>query len=1314
MGFFSKDQSSAYTPIDDDTLAAIAERETQSGNSITWQDIARFNWGTADPDVVDEFMRDRMGCYKRGPDKRFVFSADIEPEVPLYIPRRFARTGLAIDATHTVTVRREPEPPQQFKACASVSGPTFEFDKSFVCPSVVDDLEALQAELTNHPDAKILVMGHTDKVGRNAYNKGLSERRARSIQAFITNDVEAWIELADDTREQWGLREAQVILEDMAIEEPRYDPGNVDGVNSSSTREAVRAFQTDHPPLAVDGVYGPNTRRSLFEAYMSGKHDIEIDAERFMSPPESGVMGCGERNPLERIDDERDADGREVDESDREERCETNRRVTFFLFDSARLPRVPCAIGDAAPCELRVTPPAHLRRDSFSCSFYDSLARHCEGGSPLAIGDTVRVHLRLVWLDPDGNQRPFPAELPVSVRFGDGSQRDLTTVADGRVAFATAKGKGSFTLVIDSGEQAFIASNPSGAADADRLATQDEIADLVREGWRMWRLPGLLTLDNCDWRIDAAAAPTYTRPTFEALDSVDAIGDHDTPCVVELDPRWSYMKLLYFDKTLERTLSIPPIVAEGFNDRDASDGTPDSQSNWMTASSGCQCLPWILSKAADGTSIDKPDAQSLLRFRTKPDTFIDARAASADGGGRVLVTRNAGSLSTDPGLNEGTDTSDDIRAFDWDPRIAYYDLPEAWASRNYWTQDGITGGDGDRFEAVMGARGATRTSDADPVMFSLDDVVLVDGSGRQTIEDQSASGASQALSEANSRLVLFHLDHINDFQLAIHNPRPDMAHYSNVSFSENLIRHVPAHARLVIFCSAFYSIWDKRTRADAGLDFDANHVLGARAAVLNDDSVHAFDPCHVNFSTNQPSNDYCQYKCGNYELHYLHYCGLKDSKPLSYLMIYWNCRFRLHSDTPASDPALNANWRQDFEQNGMVTAMDRSTRPYLLERSDGSKDLLVRPYYYLEAKPDGGGGEHQCMVEISKTRGAWMLPRVAKFEQTAHSPRPGAYGTADDSLPDVDGSTFPPLTSSHEYGHATGCFDDYLYSLEVEGTTYFGVPGFSQPYTAPGGPYHKDRLARMYHNRSPRMRNYWHFVNWVNDERSGKLNRFLEGTRFKLTYTFSGAASPIELDLADSRFRDTCSPSWRSNGQAVGGTGRADFLLYKTGGETGHTLDPGYVFDGILVVRTLINIDFDRTFSDWLAGRPWTHNDRRNWIQQYLQLPIDGALNRFYIQCSGAAHFDKIYLLVNPFFWSDDAGSPPETPHFEIEVTRDGSSDFSTSGTDIECGNQVSSDRLVRYLYGKTSAMPFAAADLGAAATWVARVAGGTAQVQTR
>jgi len=354
MGFEKRGSAKKYEPKDGDSLEAIAKRETDAGNRLTADEITRFNWGTSDPDVVDELLRDELGCYKRGEDKRFVFSADAESKSDLYIPKAFEKTGLATDNTHTLRVKKQPPPPHQFEGCTEIQGVTFEFDKSFVRPSVVDDLDKLQEEIDKHPEAKIMVWGHTDKVGSDAYNKELSERRAKSVYAFITNQPDIWEELYD--KENWGTKAVQEILKDMG---GVYDPGAVDGVKGPKTEQAIRNFQGDHG-LAVDGVAGPNTRKKLFTEYMAGKHDIKIEDSQFMDPKH---MGCGEFNPM----------------IETEAAEEKNRRVTFYLFNPARLPSLPCKEGDLAPCRKQVAAPLPRHKDSFHCSFYDSIAKNCTG-----------------------------------------------------------------------------------------------------------------------------------------------------------------------------------------------------------------------------------------------------------------------------------------------------------------------------------------------------------------------------------------------------------------------------------------------------------------------------------------------------------------------------------------------------------------------------------------------------------------------------------------------------------------------------------------------------------------------------------------------------------------------------------------------------------------------------------------------------------------------------------------------------------------------------------------------------------------------
>lgn len=373
MGFDTRDSATRYVPRDGDTLEAIAERETAAGNPITWQDLARYNWGTADPDAVNEHLRDELGARLRNAANDFVLSADDEARSDLLIPVRFTKGGLAQETTHTLRVRRVVAPPQ-FLGCCAIPGTTFAYDSSFVRPAIADHLAPLANALDQHPDAKVMIFGHTDRVGTEAYNKTLSERRAESVFAFITNDAAAWEALYQ--QEQWGTRAIQEILKD--LEDPAFDPGPVDGVYGPKTQQAVRAYQTSRG-LAPDGVAGPVTRQQLFTDYMTGAHDIDLGPDRFMEPKH---MGCGEFNPVEET----------------EAASEPNRRVTFFLFHPDRLPNLPCAHGQLAPCHRQIDPPAPRHVPSFLCSFFDSLARTCPS-------ETTFLSIAIRILDPD--REPF-------------------------------------------------------------------------------------------------------------------------------------------------------------------------------------------------------------------------------------------------------------------------------------------------------------------------------------------------------------------------------------------------------------------------------------------------------------------------------------------------------------------------------------------------------------------------------------------------------------------------------------------------------------------------------------------------------------------------------------------------------------------------------------------------------------------------------------------------------------------------------------------------------------------------------------------
>jgi outer membrane protein OmpA-like peptidoglycan-associated protein len=65
------------------------------------------------------------------------------------------------------------------------SGLLFDFDSDRVREQAGTNLRNLAASLDKYPNTDLLIVGHTDSVGSDFYNQGLSERRARSVSDFL-------------------------------------------------------------------------------------------------------------------------------------------------------------------------------------------------------------------------------------------------------------------------------------------------------------------------------------------------------------------------------------------------------------------------------------------------------------------------------------------------------------------------------------------------------------------------------------------------------------------------------------------------------------------------------------------------------------------------------------------------------------------------------------------------------------------------------------------------------------------------------------------------------------------------------------------------------------------------------------------------------------------------------------------------------------------------------------------------------------------------------------------------------------------------
>src|SRR6476619_5873687 len=65
------------------------------------------------------------------------------------------------------------------------SGLLFDFDSDVVRPEARTNLRNLAASLDKYPGSDLLIVGHTDNVGSDSYNLGVSDRRANSAVTYL-------------------------------------------------------------------------------------------------------------------------------------------------------------------------------------------------------------------------------------------------------------------------------------------------------------------------------------------------------------------------------------------------------------------------------------------------------------------------------------------------------------------------------------------------------------------------------------------------------------------------------------------------------------------------------------------------------------------------------------------------------------------------------------------------------------------------------------------------------------------------------------------------------------------------------------------------------------------------------------------------------------------------------------------------------------------------------------------------------------------------------------------------------------------------
>ena len=131
----------------------------------------------ARPVVTTYPVYDR-NVYYGGTDVVFVSSAEVGP----YMDRQYGDLRREMEGTGATVIRRGRNLVVQLPADV-----TFAFDKSDIQPRFYGTLNAVARSLNTYQATDIEIVGHTDAVGSEDYNLGLSERRGRSVADFLVN-----------------------------------------------------------------------------------------------------------------------------------------------------------------------------------------------------------------------------------------------------------------------------------------------------------------------------------------------------------------------------------------------------------------------------------------------------------------------------------------------------------------------------------------------------------------------------------------------------------------------------------------------------------------------------------------------------------------------------------------------------------------------------------------------------------------------------------------------------------------------------------------------------------------------------------------------------------------------------------------------------------------------------------------------------------------------------------------------------------------------------------------------------------------------
>ena len=1014
----------------------------------------------------------------------------------------------------------------------------------------------------------ILIAGHTDKKGSSSYNLKLSQQRAENVFFMYTGERKKWADSSDDKNQ---VEDIQQILKWISFNfQFDCDPGEVNNSLTPDTTTAILKFQKRYnkefielkthqikfkrtfSKIDEDGKMGKETWSAFFDMYtlelliimgideegLNGKRSkLKFVKKKSLNP--SPVIGCGENHP--------------ASEAKTEDENPVDRRVEILFFDDGEEPELKCHPQRfnciASKCDLY--PKGFFKRTPIPV---DPL--------PLPSGLAVRVHLKFIYITPEGTERTFPKGTPFKLKFEDNSE-ELKTLDkdDGRIFLQILREKKSFTIEFKFAETNFIA-EPKDNSKKDELIVEGDLKEKIKNDFKVFNLPLQFDLITSTWKLSPAVTEFNDKEKkFKNIDnlSVENIGSEASPISMILDPHWRFYNIQYFDRFLKGKKNIPPILLEVFSDSTKTGSGPDIKSNWTTDAEGCQCIPFIFQNS---TTNIKP----LITFSTDANTFIESKKD----GLRNYVAGSPKNIATAD-------------------RLRFYDMPVLWKSKNYFAK--LSGGTGnpvvkqDVFENIANE---TTTKDK-PILFSLDDIVLTDKNLKPIVLTQ------------NDRITIFSNLFGSDPKnsdvspLGVFKPDSTEPYFSQnierAKSNKNYIADYPDWTRLIVFKGNLFESFDQRLNDDKG------EFVGVRAAVNWVDATNQtsggigkppgnqisprpaevrknffiiqpfleqeyistqsnLDTGFYNFLTNPdiPSGNRGRLTTiGRFDRAMLRCCNVIDDVEQSVILEYFKFSFDF---SRAPDPLKTDITKQDqFKKDTCINILNRWSQkdgtmnpgPANIESKDPAIKLNIKVLWLAQS----------------------VLTDLSHFKLNVVSDKGRSFmasfdGTAELRISANKDEGGGKLVAAHECGHGGTLPDEYIESTTL--CSYNQAPLRSN--NVPGDFFNLDSSAMMISNKKIRARYFWQVAEWTRSFIGGSYfvkhdvwkyetqqhpNNNNNNKKTLRTFTFWPRAANINTNIGANPF---------------------NVFFYALGEDdfSSKTVKPGTLFKGIVLV--VFNMEF--------------------------------------------------------------------------------------------------------------------------------------------